>query len=156
MITTHTCGSLSKTKIWKDAIGIECNTKKKFCVLQKKVLSFGPNRTVEVRPNSSAEPNVRSVTSAHQAVITSKAERIVQSSTEIILNIKEHKISLDKICWNAALCSSRFYLLMFSFRLAIIVLCVAIKGESHYFSNGQWKHLTMIVPLLSRFFQLYV
>ena len=24
---------------------------KKFCVLQKKVLSFGPNRTVEVRPN---------------------------------------------------------------------------------------------------------
>ena len=29
----------------------KCNTKKKFCVLQKKVLSFGPNRTVEVRPN---------------------------------------------------------------------------------------------------------
>ena len=25
--------------------------KKKFCVLQKKVLSFGPNPTVEVRPN---------------------------------------------------------------------------------------------------------
>ena len=36
--------------------------KKKFCVLQKKVLSFGPNRTVEVQPNSSAEPNVRSIT----------------------------------------------------------------------------------------------
>ena len=35
---------------------------KKFCVLQKKVLSFGPNRTVEVRPNSSAEPNVRLIT----------------------------------------------------------------------------------------------
>ena len=35
---------------------------KKFCVLQKKVLSFGPNRTVEVRPNSSAEPNVRWIT----------------------------------------------------------------------------------------------
>ena len=52
---------------------------------------------------------------------------------------------------NADWCNSRFYLLMFSFRLAIIVLCVAIKGESHYFSNGQWKHLTMIVPLLSRF-----
>ena len=49
-------------KIWKDAIAIECNTKKKFCVLQKKVLSFGPNRAVEVRPNSSAEPNVRSIT----------------------------------------------------------------------------------------------
>ena len=32
-------------------------------VLQKKVLPFGPNRTVEVRPNSSAEPNVWSVTS---------------------------------------------------------------------------------------------
>ena len=62
MITHRTCGSLSKTKIWKDAIGIECSTKKKFCVLPKKVLSFGPNRTVEVRPNSSAESNVRSVT----------------------------------------------------------------------------------------------
>ena len=60
----HTCGSLSKTKIGKDAIGIEFNTKKKFCVLQKKVLSFGPNRTVQVRPNSSAEPNVRSVTTS--------------------------------------------------------------------------------------------
>jgi hypothetical protein len=48
--------------MWKDAIGIECNTKKKFCVLQKKVLPFGPNRTVEVRPNSSAEPNFWSVT----------------------------------------------------------------------------------------------
>jgi hypothetical protein len=51
-----------KTNDEKDAIGIECSTKKKFCVLQKKVLSFGPNRTLEVRPNSSAEPNVRSVT----------------------------------------------------------------------------------------------
>ena len=40
---------------------------KKFCVLQKKVLSFGPNRTVEVRPNSSAEPNVRSITSLKAA-----------------------------------------------------------------------------------------
>ena len=38
------------------------NMKKKFCVL-KKVLSFGPNRTVEVRLNSSAQPNVWSVTS---------------------------------------------------------------------------------------------
>ena len=38
---------------------------KKFCVLQKKVLSFGPNRTVEVRPNSSAEPNVWLITSVH-------------------------------------------------------------------------------------------
>jgi hypothetical protein len=35
---------------------------KKVCVLQEKVLSFGPNRTVEVRPNSLAEPNVRLVT----------------------------------------------------------------------------------------------
>ena len=50
MITPLTCG-LSKIKIWKDAIGIECNTKKNFCVLQKKFLSFGPNRTLEVRPN---------------------------------------------------------------------------------------------------------
>jgi hypothetical protein len=39
------------------------NMKKKFCVLQKKVQSFGPNRSVEVRPNGSAEPNVWSVTS---------------------------------------------------------------------------------------------
>ena len=36
-----------------------------FCVLQKKVLSFGPNRTVEVRLNSSAEPNVWSITRVH-------------------------------------------------------------------------------------------
>ena len=35
-----------------------------FCVLQKKVLSFGPNRTVEVRPNSLAEPNVWSITNS--------------------------------------------------------------------------------------------
>ena len=46
----------------KNAISIECNTKKKFCVLQKKVPSFWPNHTVEIQPNSSAEPNVRSVT----------------------------------------------------------------------------------------------
>ena len=39
---------------------------KQFCVLQKKVLSFGPNRTVEVRPNSSAEPNVCSVTTERE------------------------------------------------------------------------------------------
>ena len=32
---------IKQNKIWKDAIGIECNTKKKFCVLQKKFLSFG-------------------------------------------------------------------------------------------------------------------
>jgi hypothetical protein len=51
MITSHTCGSLSKIKIFKDAIGMEYNTKKKFCVMQKKILSFGPNRIVEVRPN---------------------------------------------------------------------------------------------------------
>ena len=38
---------------------------KKFCVLQKKVLSFWLNRTVEVRPNSSAKPNVRSVTTEY-------------------------------------------------------------------------------------------
>ena len=42
MITLRTCYQ----------IGIECNTK----------FVFGPNRTVEVRPNSLAEPNVRSIT----------------------------------------------------------------------------------------------
>ena len=52
-------GHEEKTKMWKDVIGIECNTEKKFCVLQKKVLSFGPNHTVEVWLNSSAEPNVK-------------------------------------------------------------------------------------------------
>ena len=30
--------------------------------LKKKVLSFGPNQTVEIWPNNSAKPNVRSVT----------------------------------------------------------------------------------------------
>ena len=39
--------------------------KKRFCVLQKKVLSFGPNPTVKVRPNSSTEPNARSITTDH-------------------------------------------------------------------------------------------
>ena len=48
---SRTCGSLRKTKVWKDVIGIEYNMERKFCVLRKKVLSFGPNRTVEVRPN---------------------------------------------------------------------------------------------------------
>ena len=38
-----------------DAIGIECN--------MKKVLSLGPNRTVEVWPNSLADLNVWWVTS---------------------------------------------------------------------------------------------
>ena len=45
-----------------------CNTKKKFCVLQKNVLSFGPNRAVEVQPNSSAELNVRSVTTTVESI----------------------------------------------------------------------------------------
>ena len=31
----HTCGSLGPTKIWKDAIGIECNTKKVLCSAEK-------------------------------------------------------------------------------------------------------------------------
>jgi hypothetical protein len=52
---------------------------KKFCVLQKKVLSFGPNRTVEVRLNGSAELKVRSVTRRQAAgrlpiLATSQAE----------------------------------------------------------------------------------
>jgi hypothetical protein len=59
---------ISKTKICKDAIGIECNKKKKFCVLQKKVLSFVPNCTLEVRLNSLAEPNVRLVTTTSISV----------------------------------------------------------------------------------------
>ena len=48
MITPCTCGWVIKQNK---------NMNKKFCVLQKKVLSFGPNRTVEVRTNSSAKPN---------------------------------------------------------------------------------------------------
>ena len=35
--------------------------KKKMCSAEK-ILSFAPNRTVEVRLNSSAKPNVRSIT----------------------------------------------------------------------------------------------
>ena len=36
MIKLQTCGSLSKTKIWKDAIGIDCNKKKKvLCSAEK-------------------------------------------------------------------------------------------------------------------------
>ena len=37
MITPHTCGSLSKIEIWKDAIGIECNTKKKVLCSAEKI-----------------------------------------------------------------------------------------------------------------------
>ena len=62
MIKQHTCGSSSKIRIWKDTVDVGCNTKKKFCVLQKKVLSFGLNRTTEVRLTSSAKLNVRLVT----------------------------------------------------------------------------------------------
>ena len=56
---------------------------KKFCVLQKKVLSFGPNRTVEVRLNSSAKPKVRSVTNV----------QIIHA----ILNIEKHTVLMRKI-----------------------------------------------------------
>ena len=62
MIMLRTSGSLSKKKYERVPLALNAIWKK-FCVLQKKVLSFGPNRTVEVRPNSSAEPNVQSVTS---------------------------------------------------------------------------------------------
>ena len=56
-------GHLAKQKYERMPLALNvCNKKKRFCVLQKKVLSFGPNRTVEVLPNSSAEPNVRSFT----------------------------------------------------------------------------------------------
>ena len=37
-------------------------SRQKFCVLQKKVLSFRSKQSVEIWPNSSAKPNVRSVT----------------------------------------------------------------------------------------------
>ena len=46
-----------------NAAYMNCNTKK-YCVLQKKVLSFGPNHTVRVQTNISAKPNIRSVTNA--------------------------------------------------------------------------------------------
>ena len=42
---------IQQNKDMKGCHFIECNPKKKFCVPQKKVLSFWPNRTVEVRPN---------------------------------------------------------------------------------------------------------
>jgi hypothetical protein len=55
-------GHLAKQKYERMPLALNVIRKKKFCVLQKKVLSFGPNRIVEVRPNSWAEPNVQSVT----------------------------------------------------------------------------------------------
>ena len=66
--------------------------KKKFCVLQKKVLSFGPNRTVEVRPNSSAEPNVRSITRSqwHLAIHTYFGTYVIKRGvycTRLIISI---------------------------------------------------------------------
>ena len=47
----------SKVTIFKN----EIYSKEKI-FLKKKVLSFGPNQTVEIWPNNSAKPNVRSVT----------------------------------------------------------------------------------------------
>ena len=37
--------------VWHSPLALNVIRKKKFCVLQNKVLSFGPNRTVEVWPN---------------------------------------------------------------------------------------------------------
>ena len=64
MITPCTCGSLSKIKLWKDAIGIECSTKKKVLCSAEKSSVIWANRTVKFRPNSKAEPNVWSVTTS--------------------------------------------------------------------------------------------
>ena len=128
MITPRTCGSSSKMKIWKDAIGIECNTKKKFCVLQKKVLSFGPNRTVEVRPNSSAEPNVRSVTKRHRYTWKSRP----------ILNVSE-------ICM--CLCTIYLHLLYFISDIWSlgVILYMLVCGTAPFQEANDSETLTMIM-----------
>ena len=58
MTTQRTCGSLSKTKIWKDAIGIECNTRKKnvLCSAEKSSVIWA-----EPHIRSLAKPNILSV-----------------------------------------------------------------------------------------------
>ena len=75
--------------------------KKKFCVLQKKVLSFGPNRTVEVRPNSSAEPNVRLITNTnvgYSAGAYPKGQMKSECIYEIIDFPKYHQKNLIDFC----------------------------------------------------------
>ena len=44
-------GHLAKQKYERMPLALNVIRKKRFCVLQKKVLLFGPNRTLEVRPN---------------------------------------------------------------------------------------------------------
>ena len=68
---TRTCLSFSKTKIQKEAIGIECNMKKYLCSADKfcrlgRTAQFWPKLTVESRQNSFAKPNVCSVTTRDQ------------------------------------------------------------------------------------------
>ena len=58
-------GHLAKQKYERIPLAL---MKKRFCFLQEKVLSFGPNRTVEVRSNSAAEPNVWLVTSRSESM----------------------------------------------------------------------------------------
>ena len=67
----HTCGSISKTKIWKDAIGIECNLKNVLCSAEKSSVIWA-----EPHSRSSAElfgRTERSVGHYRTAIIDSMA-----------------------------------------------------------------------------------
>ena len=67
-----------------------------FCVLQKKVLSFGPNRTVEVWPNSSAEPKLQSVFTSNVVGLIQKDRK---NETFVILhpNLFQKVLCITKV-----------------------------------------------------------
>ena len=70
---------------------------KRFFVLQTKVLSFGPNRTVEVLPNSLAKPNVRSVTNVH-TFKNSREMSLVYFKTK---KLEEFPMDVEKISFRS-------------------------------------------------------
>ena len=71
----RTCGSLNKTKICKDAIGIECNTKKVLCSAEKSSVIWA-----EPHNSSSAEPNVQFLTPLDITDIENKEMTIVHNN----------------------------------------------------------------------------
>ena len=68
-------GHKAKQEYERMPLALNVIRKKRFCVLQKKVLSFGPNRIVEVRPNSSAKPSVGLITTTQYKELAPSALR---------------------------------------------------------------------------------
>ena len=76
-----------------------------FCVLQKKVLSFRPNRTVEVRSNSLAEPNIWLVTTLLVIITTNisclrleKGLWVQALFQKVVICYHHENFGIDRIC----------------------------------------------------------